>query len=276
MKIAITGGTGFVGRHLTVALLGEGHEAIIVARGIDRRDTSILGSGARFVAASTDDAEALRRAFSGCDAVAHFAGINREIGAQTYERVHVQGTRAVVDAARAAGATKIVYLSFLRARPACGSPYHESKWAAEELVRGSGIDHTILKSGVIYGRGDHLLDHVSRALYTFPVFPLVGLRPTRLRPVYVGDDVLCRAHPRGASAGRSVRPPRPARFRALTPAEHHVPIVTSTAPRVRAASEPPATSLDLPVTRIPGIGSESAKLLERMKIQTIGDLLWHL
>ena len=58
---------------------------------------------------------------------------------------------------------KIIYLSFLRARPACGSRYHESKWAAEELVRGSGIDHTILKSGVIYGRGDHLLDHVSRA-----------------------------------------------------------------------------------------------------------------
>ena len=187
MKIAITGGTGFVGRHLAAALLSDGHEVVVVARGVDRRDPSILGSGVRFVAASTDDAAALRRAFAGCDAVAHFAGINREIGAQTYDRVHVRGTRAVVDAARATGLGKIVCLSFLRARPACGSPYHESKWAAEELVRGSGIDHTILKSGVIYGRGDHLLDHVSRALYTFPFFPLVGLRPTRLRPVYVGD-----------------------------------------------------------------------------------------
>ncbi|TMC79842.1 MAG: NAD-dependent epimerase/dehydratase family protein [Chloroflexi bacterium] len=189
MKIAITGGTGFVGRHLAIALLNDGHEVVVVARGVDRRDPSILGSGVHFVAASTDDDEVLRRAFAGCDAVAHFAGINREIGAQTYERVHVRGTRAVVDAARASGVGKIIYLSFLRARPACGSPYHESKWAAEELVRGSGIDHTILKSGVIYGRGDHLLDHVSRALYTFPVFALVGLRPTRLRPVYVADVV---------------------------------------------------------------------------------------
>src|SRR5207245_6278250 len=113
----------------------------------------------------------------------------REIGEQTYERVHVRGTGVVVDAARAAGVRKIVYLSFLRARPNCGSPYHESKWAAEEVVRASGLDYTILKSGVIYGRGDHLLDHVSRALYTFPFFPLVGLRPTRLRPVFVGDVV---------------------------------------------------------------------------------------
>jgi len=167
MKVAITGGTGFVGRHLARALLADRHDVVVIARGVDRRDPSILGAGVSFVAASTDEADSLVRAFAGCDAVAHFAGINREIGSQTYERVHVRGTRAVVDAARAAGVPKIVYLSFLRARPECGSAYHESKWAAEEIVRASGLDYTILKSGVIYGRGDHLLDHVSRALYTF-------------------------------------------------------------------------------------------------------------
>jgi uncharacterized protein YbjT (DUF2867 family) len=189
VRVAVTGGTGFVGRYLARALLSDRHEVVLIARGVDKRDPSILGTGATFVAASTDDADSLRHAFAGCEAVAHFAGINRELGAQTYERVHVRGTRAVVDAAKSAGVRKIIYLSFLRARPSCGSAYHESKWAAEELVRASGIDYTVLKSGVIYGRGDHLLDHVSRALYTFPFFPLVGLRPTRLRPVFVGDVV---------------------------------------------------------------------------------------
>jgi len=189
MKVAITGGTGFVGRHFARALLADRHDVVVIARGVDRRDRSILGGGASFVAASTDEADSLVRAFAGCDAVAHFAGINREIGSQTYERVHVRGTRAVVEAARTAGVRKVVYLSFLRARPNCGSAYHVSKWAAEEIVRASGLDYTILKSGVIYGRGDHLLDHVSRALYTFPFFPLVGMRPTRLRPVFVGDVV---------------------------------------------------------------------------------------
>jgi len=189
MKVAITGGTGFVGRHFARALLADRHDVVVIARGVDRRDRSILGGGATFVAASTDEGDSLIRAFAGCDAVAHFAGINREIGSQTYERVHVRGTRAVVEAARTAGVRKVVYLSFLRARPNCGSAYHVSKWAAEEIVRASGLDYTILKSGVIYGRGDHLLDHVSRALYTFPFFPLVGMRPTRLRPVFVGDVV---------------------------------------------------------------------------------------
>ena len=80
-------------------------------------------------------------------------------------------------------------MSFLRARANCGSPYHESKWAAEELIRNSGLDYTILKSGMVYGRGDHMLDHLSHSLYTFPLFATVGLREKAIRPVAVDDLV---------------------------------------------------------------------------------------
>jgi len=125
----------------------------------------------------------------GCDAAAHFAGINRESGQQTYERVHVEGTRNVVEAARRMGVKKVVLLSFLRARPNCSSGYHESKFAAEEIVRASGLDYTILKAGVIYGRGDHMLDHLSHAFYTFPIFALVGMKDRPVRPVAVEDVV---------------------------------------------------------------------------------------
>ena len=97
--------------------------------------------------------EDVTAAFSGCDVVAHCAGINREIGQQAYLRVYIDGTRAVIAAARKAGVKRIVMLSFLRARPNSGSPHHESKWAAEELVRHSGIDHTIFEAGMIYGHG---------------------------------------------------------------------------------------------------------------------------
>lgn len=91
-------------------------------------------------------------------------------------------------AARSAGVRGIALVSFLRARPACGSAYHESKWAAEEIVRGSGLSYTVVKAGVIYGNGDHMLDHLSRALNSFPVFLLVGFGSRRtLRPVAVAD-----------------------------------------------------------------------------------------
>ncbi len=77
--------------------------------------------GVTFVEAGIGDEGALTRPF-GCEAVAHCAGINREIGSQTYDRVHVEGTANVVRAATAAGAARLVLLSFLRARPDCGSP----------------------------------------------------------------------------------------------------------------------------------------------------------
>jgi nucleoside-diphosphate-sugar epimerase len=172
MRVAITGGTGFVGSHLADRLDPE--DAVVVSRrmGVD-----------------ITDVDALTRAFAGCDAVAHCAGINREIGDQTFERVHVEGTRAVVEAARRAGVRRIVMVSFLRARPDCGSVYHESKWAAEELVRGSGLAHTVLKCGMIYGPGDHMVNHVTRAVRTLPAFATVGFRERTVRPIPVDDAV---------------------------------------------------------------------------------------
>jgi len=172
LRIAITGGTGFVGRHLAQSL--DAAETVVVSR----------RTGVRI-----DDVDALAAAFAGCDAVAHCAGINREIGDQTFQSVHVDGTRAVVEAARRAGVKRIVMVSFLRARPDCGSRYHETKWAAEELIRNSGLDHTILKFGMIYGPGDHMVDHVTRAVRTLPVFGTVGFRERTVRPTPVEDAV---------------------------------------------------------------------------------------
>src|SRR5262245_15407940 len=188
MRFAITGGTGFVGGHLARRLVASGHEVVLIARGLDRRDGAIRRlPRSQCVAAGLGSGEELTRAFEGCDGVAHCAGINRQSGDSTYRRVHIEGTRNVVAAARRGGARKVVLISFLRARPGCGSRYHESKFEAEEIVRGSGLDYTVLKPGVIYGKGDHLLDHLSHALHTFPIFPLVGLRSRRVRPLAVED-----------------------------------------------------------------------------------------
>lgn len=173
-RIAITGAAGFVGRHVSDRLRASGYDVVPLSRrtGVDL---------------ASPDPVALRAALEGCDAVIHCAGINREIGSQTYDAIHVRGTQALVDAARAVGVARISVLSFLRARPDGPTAYHRTKWAAEAIIRESGIPYTVLKAGVIHGRGDHMLDHLSHALYSFPVFGLVGMREQPVRPVAVDD-----------------------------------------------------------------------------------------
>ena len=174
MKVAITGATGFVGSHLARHLSAAGVDVVVSSRrtGIDVADPRELDT-----------------AFAGCDAVAHCAGINREIGRQTFRRVHVEGTRAVVQAAQRAGVRRVVLMSFLRARPGCGSAYHESKWAAEEIVRRSGLSYTVVKAAMTYGRGDHMLDHLSRSLYTLPLVASIGFHEAPIRPLAIDDLV---------------------------------------------------------------------------------------
>jgi uncharacterized protein YbjT (DUF2867 family) len=186
MKIAITGGTGFIGSHLAKRLSVEGHEVVVLGRKQPGNENASI----QFRAGDLSGVTSLIAAFEGCDAVAHCAGINREIGKQTYKRVHLEATTNVVAAARAVGARKVVLMSFLRARPNCGSLYHESKWTAEEIVRSSGLDYTIIRAGVVYGRGDHLLDHLSHALFTFPLFAMVGLEDKAIKPLAIEDLVV--------------------------------------------------------------------------------------
>jgi NADH dehydrogenase len=188
MKIAITGGTGFVGSHLANRALAEGHDVVLLSR-TAKQQSVVLNDSARVTRISSDltNVDALAAAFKDCEAVAHCAGINRQIGTQTYARVHVEATRNVVEAAKRAGVRRITLMSFLRARPNCGSPYHESKWAAEEIVRNSGLDYTVVKAGMVYGRGDHMLDHLSHAFYTLPILATVGFRQKAIRPLAVDD-----------------------------------------------------------------------------------------
>ena len=173
MKIAVTGASGFLGGAVLEILDQRGIETVPVSRshGI-----------------SLSDRDKLRVCLSGCNGVIHCAGINREIGSQTYARVHVEGTGSLVALCHELGIPKFTTVSFLRARPDCGSAYHESKWEAEQIVLASGLDYTILRPGVIYGRGDHMLDHLSCAFMTFPPFGLVGLGKDRhLRPIAVRE-----------------------------------------------------------------------------------------
>jgi nucleoside-diphosphate-sugar epimerase len=188
MKIAITGGTGFIGRHLARDLISRGHDVIVIARGQYRRNAQPI-EGVTFIALDANDTDKLTEAFRGCDAVAHCAGTSVEDGKQTFYRLHVEGTRSAVTAAERAGVKKFVLVSYLNVRPNVKSTYHTTKWQGEEIVRASKLNYTILKAGLVYGQGDHLLNNLSNLFRKMPVFAQVGLREKTVRLVAVEDLV---------------------------------------------------------------------------------------
>ena len=188
MKIAITGGTGFIGRHLAHDLVSRGHQVIAIARGQYTRNTQPV-EGATFIALDANDTDKLTQAFEGCDAVVHCAGTSVENEKQTFYRLHVEGTRSAVTAATRAHVKKFVLVSYLSVRPNIKSDYHTTKWQGEEIVRSSKLNFTILKAGLVYGQGDHLLHNLSNLFRKMPIFAAVGLREKTVRLVAVEDLV---------------------------------------------------------------------------------------
>lgn len=188
MNIAITGGTGFLGGHLTRALIARGHYPTVIARGVNPQGDVLKKQGnINYQPMPMNDERKLFHAFNSCDAVAHLSGINREQEKGDFRRVHVEDTVRVIHAARKAGVKKILYVSFLKARPKCFSEYHETKWEAEELVRNSGLDFTVLKPGMIWGTGDHMITHITKALKILPIFAPVGVLQPKISPVAIQD-----------------------------------------------------------------------------------------
>ncbi len=184
MKIALTGGRGFLGSHFLRFARAEKLETVSILRSESHNvscDERPIG---------LDSSAALADAFIGCDAVLHCAGISHERGNQTFRRVHLEGTRNVLAACRQANVKKFVLTSFLRARPNCGSRYHESKWDAEQLVRQSGLDFTILKMGLIYGLGDQVTTQIGKVMEKVPLFGNLGWTDPKVRPVAVDDVVV--------------------------------------------------------------------------------------
>ena len=149
MRIALTGGTGFVGGHLIDAALAAGHEVTALTRRAQPgRD------GLTWVAGDLADGGALAHLVKGADAVIHVAGVLKARDATGFAKGNVEGTQAVLAAAERARIRRFVHVSSLAAREPQLSLYGASKATAEALVEQSTLDWAIVRPPAVYGPGD--------------------------------------------------------------------------------------------------------------------------
>jgi uncharacterized protein YbjT (DUF2867 family) len=190
LLVAITGATGFVGRHVAALLVRRGHRVRALARR-PARARFLADQGVELVAGHLGDGSALATLARGADAVVHLVGIIVEQGAATFSAVHVEGTRAMLSAAAQARVRHFVHMSAVGARDEPGAtPYHRTKWKAEELVRGSGLSHTMFRPSIISGPENVPIRVLARLHRWSPAAPVFGDGRFPTQPVWVEDVAL--------------------------------------------------------------------------------------
>jgi len=180
MKILVTGATGLVGQRLSPRLAAAGFQC----RALVRRGGEVA-SGVQTIEGDLFDPASLARAVEGVDAIVHLAAVFRSADADLIWKSNLEGTRNLIAAAEAhAGTARFILASTSNvyerggARPACESDavdpkqaYPASKVAAEETLRRSGLNWTILRFPFVYGDGDGHLEMLPRHVETFGFHP---------------------------------------------------------------------------------------------------------
>jgi len=188
--ILVTGAGGFVGSYLLKRLSAAGHpvRALVRSRSDFERIRSASVAACRL---ELTDPISLHAALEGVEQVVHLAGTFRELGRGTFDVIHQNGTRRLLEAAKGANVKHVIYISTLGAAPDRIYPYVRSKWLAEGEVRGSGLPFTILRPSLLFGEGDRFLTPLTRLLRKSPYAFIPGYERLRCQPLWVGDLVTC-------------------------------------------------------------------------------------
>lgn len=210
-RVLVTGGTGFVGRNVVARLRTAGFSVRVLVRHPARVAHDASFEGVELVAGDAADGIP-PNCMEGISAVVHLVGIIAERGGNTFERAHVRATANAVEASRRATVGRFIHLTALGTRPHAASAYHRTKWQAEEIVRASGMDWTIIRPSLILGRGCGFVEEFAsmmrgrRTLMQMGVVPCFGDGETLFQPIGIGDVAHCvtRSIPNAESVGQTV------------------------------------------------------------------------
>jgi uncharacterized protein YbjT (DUF2867 family) len=153
MKLCITGANSSVGRNLLHHLAQRDNaRAVALVRSASAFATLPSASNITPVAAAYEDHAALLSACQGADAIVHLAGVLFESQHNTYRGANIESTAAIVHVAQQAGVPHVVFISVFGADPASANPFYRSKGQAEQLVTGSGLAATVLRTPLLLGQ----------------------------------------------------------------------------------------------------------------------------
>src|SRR5258706_4060801 len=192
--VFVTGASGFVGEAVVEELLERGYAVNAL---VHRRPIVSVAGRVHSIDGDLFDEKVLAEGMRGAGGVIHLVGIifERRFEGVTFERMHVEATRGVVDAAKRAGVKRIVHMSALGTRMDAVSDYHKTKYAAEQYVRASGLDGTIFRLSMIHGPKGEFMERVNKWVHKKapPFFAMPYFKgkdrggAPQMQPIFVKD-----------------------------------------------------------------------------------------
>jgi uncharacterized protein YbjT (DUF2867 family) len=221
-RVAILGGSGFIGRYIVKRLAERGDVVAVGGRyAAQAKFLKLKGDVGQvgLINIRIDDERLLPAFLAGNDTVINCVGILRESGRQRFDLVHHTAPARLARLAREARVARFIHISAIGADPRSTSAYARSKAAGEQAVRDAFPTATILRPAIVFGPEDQFFNRFAALAMVSPVLPLIGGGLTRFQPVYVGDvaDAAVRCIDDPASAGRTYElgGPKVYTFRAL-------------------------------------------------------------
>src|SRR5260370_19711627 len=190
--ILITGATGYIGRHLVARLVAQGERPRCLVRNKERSATILPADKVEFVQGATTEAATLGDAVEVVDRIIHadfLTADRKESAGNSYEKTNVQGTTNLVKAAKEAGVTRFIEISGLGTKPDKPGSYMQGRYLAEKALMESGLEWTIIRPSVLFGKGAPFIKGLVELIQTAPVLPLIGGGKTMFQRIYVEDVV---------------------------------------------------------------------------------------
>lgn len=187
--VTVFGGSGFLGRHVVRALAKRGYRVRVAVRNPNLaghvQPTGNVGQ-IQPIQANVRVRWSIDRAVKGADHVVNLVAVLAERGKQTFEAVHVEGARAVAEAAAAEGAG-LTQVSALGADLDSPAAYARTKARGEQAAFETKPDAVIFRPSIMFGPGDGFFNRFAAMSRLSPVLPLIGGGHTKFQLAYVAD-----------------------------------------------------------------------------------------
>lgn len=190
--ILVAGSTGYIGQHLVRRLVEQGERPRCLVRDPQKARELFPGEMVEVVQGDTTQPATLVAAVQGVDTLVHAAFITadrKERPGSQYDATNVQGTANLIKAATEAGVRRMIELSGLGTRPDRPGSYMQGRYLAEQMLKESQLDWTIIQPSVLFGKQAPFIKGLADLIKSSPVVPLIGGGKMMFQPIYVEDVV---------------------------------------------------------------------------------------